>query len=191
MNPLETCFMNSMEKRGTVEWSLLILSRFSFSEPKLQKSMQAVKCCSYIYRLLSGAECNNRLVHLELFHKNCITTNMCFVWDMFCEKVPNERTGCYIWHQRVQFTGRIYNVKVFSKGYLRQRQLYYSGPGSLEKDQIFLINWARSSSFNNFKMDWDKLSSFFHCKFWVFVAIWSWFEIGLGMTAFWKKVCPK
>ena len=40
----------------------------------------------------------------------------------------------------------------------RQGQLYYSGPGSLEKGQIFLISWVHSSGVNNFKMDWDKLS---------------------------------
>ena len=111
MNPLETCFMNSMEKRGTVEWSLLILSRFSFSEPKLQKSMQAVKCCSYIYRLLSGAECNNRLVHLELFHKTCITTNTCFAWNIFYEKFqmnqPDGKVKVLFQKQILKVSGKI------------------------------------------------------------------------------------
>ena len=32
--------------------------------------------------LLSGAKCNTRVVHLELFHKNSITTNMCFVLNI-------------------------------------------------------------------------------------------------------------
>ena len=58
----------------------------------------------------------------------------------------------------------------------------------------FFICRVHSSSLNNFKMDWDKLT-FFHWKVRVFVAIWSWFHgkifIGLGMTAFWKKVCQK
>ena len=31
------------------------------------------------YQLLSGAEYNTRVVYLELFHKNSITTIMCFV----------------------------------------------------------------------------------------------------------------
>ena len=31
------------------------------------------------YHILFAAECNNRLVHLEDFHKNCITTNMFYV----------------------------------------------------------------------------------------------------------------
>ena len=52
--------------------------------------------------LLSGAECNTRVVNLEVFHPNSITTNMCFVCNNFSEKVPSEPHGCYIGHQRVQ-----------------------------------------------------------------------------------------
>ena len=32
----------------------------------------------------------------------------------------------------------------------KQGQLYYSGPGTLEKGLIFLISWVHSSSLNNF-----------------------------------------
>ena len=38
------------------------------------------------YRVLSAAKCNNRLVHLGDFHKNCITTNM-FMCETFFVKI--------------------------------------------------------------------------------------------------------
>ena len=46
--------------------------------------------------ILSCAKCNNRLVHLELFHKKNVSLKMYFVWNLFDEKVPNESIGCYI-----------------------------------------------------------------------------------------------
>ena len=51
--------------------------------------------------LLSTAECNTRVLHLELFHKNCIKQNTCLLWYNFCEKVPNEGHVCYIRQSRV------------------------------------------------------------------------------------------
>ena len=99
------------------------------------------------YFVLSGAECNNRLLHLELFHKNCITTNMFFVWNIFCEKVPNEATGCYIRHQRVILIPLRFAMFAFSKLQIKLKYLFYCEGSwmvwwciSLEKDASVACN---------------------------------------------------
>ena len=83
-------------------------------------------------------------------------------------------------------------LKTWEHIWLIQGQLYYSGPGSFEKGQIFLISWVQSQSLNNFKMDWNKLSLLSFTKnlghLWLF---WNCFHgknlIGFGMIAFGKK----
>ena len=72
--------------------------------------MKGLLHCVLIFRtqnhleiwVLSTAKCGNQLVHLEPFHKNCITTNMCYVksskWTNWLLHLPaddpKERRNC-------------------------------------------------------------------------------------------------
>ena len=60
----------------------------------------------YTRLLLSAAECSNRLVHLELFHKNCIT---CVLYEFFVKKFQpvatfgsREFSFKYFWPQSME-----------------------------------------------------------------------------------------
>ena len=103
---------HELERKRQV-WLLDIRSVFLRARRKYRMDMSHLRCypqglrnhprisATYTDLVLSAAKCNNRLVHLGDFHKNCITTNMFHVWNIFCENLPNEPTGCYIRQQRV------------------------------------------------------------------------------------------